>query len=415
MKKILVVEDSSTVLKVIKHVMTLLSPFEGLYAKSFAEAKRIIKNEQDNIFAGLIDLNLPDAPSGEVVDYTLSLNIPTIVLTGSFDEVKRTELLNKGVVDYVTKEGRFSYSYAIELISRLQKNQKVKVLVADDSKVSRQYITQLLKLYQLQVFEAEDGYDAIKVLIQHPDITLLITDFNMPKMNGFELTQTLRNKYEKTDLIIIGLSSADHPSLSAKFIKNGANDFLRKPFNQEEFQCRVLHNIETLEMVEQIRKVANQDYLTGAYTRRYFFETAQPIYEKALSDNSPISIAVLDIDFFKQINDNYGHDAGDDVLKIFSAQVNESLGRFLVARAGGEEFFVLMAGLNNQQACALIDKLRQVISSSPIEVPDNDIYITFSAGVCSSLHQTIDEQIALADQYLYRAKEAGRNLVIGDD
>lgn len=414
-KKILVVEDSPIVTKIIRHVINAEPSIEAHYAASFTEARALVESLGDELFAALVDLNLPDAPDGEVVDYTLEKNLPTIVLTGSFDEARREKLLSKGIVDYVGKEGRYSYRYAVNLVNRLYKNQAIKVLVVEDSDTSRRVICDMLKRHKYQVLSAVDGIDAIKVLLEHPDIKLLITDYNMPNMDGFELVQNIRVKYEKSDLIIIGLSAEGQGSLSAKFIKNGANDFLPKPFNHEEFYCRIMHNVESLELIDQIRDAANRDHLTGAYNRRYFFEQGEEMYEQAKASGSPLAAVVLDIDHFKRVNDAYGHDGGDKVLMAFSQLLYDTLGRFLVARAGGEEFFVLLAGIDNEKALSLIDKVRSIAASTPVTVGEEDVYVTFSAGVSNVYSDNLDEQINLADEHLYRAKEAGRNLVIGDE
>jgi len=133
--KILVVEDSQLVLKIIRHVAQQQQDFEFLFAESFAQAQHIVAQyhapQAEGIFAALVDLNLPDAPNGEVVDFTLKKKINTVVLTGSFDEERREALLSKGIVDYVTKEGRFSYEYALGVIRRINKNRSMKVLVVD--------------------------------------------------------------------------------------------------------------------------------------------------------------------------------------------------------------------------------------------------------------------------------------------
>ena len=297
MKKILIIEDSNTVMKVLRYFVNLESDFIGLYAQSYSEAKAIVERESEQIFAALVDLHLPDAEDGEVVDYTLSKKIPTIVLTSSFNEERRKHLFSKGIIDYVTKEGQFSYRYAIGLLNRIWRNQQVKVLVAEDSNTSRRYISDLLRLYLFQVYTAVDGQDAIDILMQQNDIKMLITDYHMPNMDGVSLVRNLRNKYEKSDLVIIGLSGQGEEALSAKFIKNGANDFLHKPFNREEFQCRVMHNIEAMEHLEQARNVANRDFLTGAYNRRYFFTNASCVHKQAKTENTPLAVAVLDIDF----------------------------------------------------------------------------------------------------------------------
>jgi diguanylate cyclase (GGDEF)-like protein len=415
MKRVLVIEDSAMVTKVIRHVISQDAEIEAIYVNSFAQAKFAYEQMKDDLFAALVDLNLPDAPNGEVVDYMLERKVPSIVLTGSFDEEKREALLSKGIVDYVTKEGRYSYNYAVNLINRIHSNQNMKVLVVDDSATSRNFITDLLQRQLFQVLEAENGVEAIKVLLENPDIRLLITDYNMPVMDGFELVKNLRYKYEKSDLIIIGLSGEGQNSLSTKFIKNGANDFLMKPFCHEEFQCRVMHNVESLELIEKIRDAANRDYLTGAYNRRYFFDVGQTMYDSAVENNTPLASVVLDLDNFKRVNDTHGHEAGDLILKRVTQVLNDALGRFLVARAGGEEFFVLLPGLDNEQAISLINKVRQILVSSPVVYEEEEIYFTFSAGITNKLKDTLDEQINWADVLLYRAKEAGRDIIIGDD
>lgn len=412
--KILIVEDSTLVTRVIRHVIAADASVEPYYADSFAQAREVYEDIKDDLFAALVDLSLPDAPDGEVVDYMLDLGVPTIVLTGSFDEERREELLNKGIVDYVTKEGRYSYTYALNLIARLRKNQSVKVLVVEDSQTSRSFIVELLRRHLFQVLEAGDGVEAINVVLKNPDIKLLITDYNMPNMDGFELVQNLRGQYDKTDMIIIGLSGVGQSNLSVKFIKNGANDFLAKPFLHEEFFCRIMHNVESLELIEQIKLAANVDALTGAWNRRYFFEQGQAIFAQAREHGTPVAAVVLDIDHFKAINDRFGHAGGDQVLCHFSRLLTENLSRFLVARTGGEEFFALLPGLDNHKALALIDRMRQVIAAEPLMVGSDAVNLTFSAGVCNLPCATLDEQISLADRYLYQAKSAGRNQVVGD-
>lgn len=414
MQNILVVEDSPMVMKVLKHVLSGSTMFHCHYATSFAEARALVESETV-FFAALVDLNLPDAPNGEVVDFTLQEKLPTIVLTGSFSEEKREKLLAKGIVDYVTKEGRFSYEYALGVLERLVKNQHIKVLVVDDSEIARKFVSTLLRLHLYQVFEAADGVQAIKIVLEHSDLKLLITDFNMPRMDGCELVKNIRLKYEKSDLVIIGLSSEQEGTLSARFIKNGANDFLQKPFNHEEFYCRVSHNVEFLELIEAIRDSALRDDLTGAYNRKYFYEYGEKVFSEAKSKNGAVSAAIIDLDDFHVINDEYGHDVGDKVMKAFASELNLLLERFTYARAGGKEFYVMMPGLSNEKAVAFLDKVRQILCSASLEADGHSIGVTFSAGVSSRSEGSIDDLMSSASLCLRRAKEAGGDLVFGDD
>lgn len=418
MKKVLVVEDSAMVMRVIKHVVGQAAVFEPLYAENLAEARTLVAANND-IFAALVDLSLPDAPNGEIVDFTLEHRIPTIVLTGSFDTEKRQALLNKGVVDYVTKEGRFSYIYACNLVQRLIKNETIKVLVADDSTTSRKVIVNLLKLHRYQVLEAKDGVEAIKVILDNPSIKMLITDYNMPRMDGFELVQNLRVKYVKSELVIIGISSEGDGNLTARFIKGGANDFIKKPFNHEEFFCRITQDIEQIEMIETIRDAGRRDYYTGVYNRYYFFEKGLADWLQAKAKQTPAALAIIDLDNFKYVNESFGNDAGDMVMREIAQRLDRALERFLVARADGQEFYVLMVGLSAEKACALLQKIAELTANQPVHWQDKKIAIRFSAGIASHAETAgeagFDELINRGYQALHRAKEAGGDMIIRDD
>ncbi len=414
--KVLIVEDSSVILRVLKHLAKQSLELEPLFATSMAQAKELYEMHKDELFAGIIDLALPDAPNGEMVDFLLTEGFPVIVLTGSYDEKRRETLVKKGVVDYVVKESRYSYRYAINMINRLFKNQAIQVLVVEDSKQYRNHIVRLLVAHKYQVLEAENGIEAMAQLQQYPDIKMVITDYNMPEMDGFELVQAIRRQYEKAEMIIIGLSGEDGGLLSIKFIKNGADDFLNKPFQQEEFYCRITNNIESLEQMNRIQELANRDYLTSLYNRRYFCEEGDKLLKQAMKNNTEISVVAIDLDYFKSVNDEYGHEAGDEVLKFFSRELESILGRFLVARIGGEEFCIVVPGLSNSKVVNLIDGFKQHLAAQIIDVNDEDfVRIAFSAGITNIKQETLNTMLNMADEYLYRAKEAGRNMVIGDD
>lgn len=415
MKKILIVEDSEMVMKIMRHLVHASSlPYEAVYATTLAQATALYEQYPQNFFAALVDLNLPDAPDGEVVDFVLSKKIPTIVLTGSYDEKRREQLFNKGIVDYVTKEGRYAYSKAIGMISRLEKNQHIKVLVVDDSDMSRKHMANLFRRHLFNVVEAVDGVDAIKVLLENPDIKLLITDYNMPKMDGFELVRNLRYKYDKTDLIMIGISGESSEALSAKFIKHGANDFLRKPFHPEEFYCRIIHNIESLELMEQITYNAQRDHLTGLFHRSYFFSAARELYKSAEEKAAPLSMAIINIDHFSDINEKHGNSWGDVALKYIASSLQTMLGRFLFARADSDDFYVLMPGLDHEKAAALLSRVKQLLAAEAYVINSETTHFYFSAGITSQMCQSLDQQIAKANIYLRHAKEAGGNMIVDD-
>ena len=178
-----------------------------------------------------------------------------------------------------------------------------------------------------------------------------------------------------------------------------------------------MHNLEELELFERIKETASRDYLTNIYNRRYFFETGEVMHAHAVKQQSPLALAILDIDDLKLINDDFGHRAGDQVLIFLTEELSQSFPHFLVARTGGEQFGILMPNLNNEQAVTLLDGFRAIIASMTIDINDcsEPQSISISAGVSNRIGDSIDELLHEADQLLSRAKEAGKNMVIGDD
>lgn len=408
--RILVVEDSKVVSRILQHLIAQELDCEVDFAVDMAAAKILL--EQKEYFVAITDLNLPDAQEGEIVRLVLSKQTPCIVLTGSLDSEQRKRLLQLGIVDYILKENRFSYEYVVRLVRRLQRNIDVKVLVADDSVVSRKFVRSLLEQHLYQVIEADDGHSAWEILQSQPDVQLLITDYNMPGLDGFGLILKVREKFSREELAIIGLSSDSDESLSARFIKNGANDFLQKPFVHEEFHCRVLNTLDSLDMIRKLWDQANLDYLTCVYNRRYFFGLFEEQMEQIKQKQGALTVALLDIDFFKKVNDTYGHDVGDEVLVEFAARLKHFFGQhFTVSRFGGEEFIVAFKGLNQEKAFVLMDKFRSQLEVKPIVTSKGDMFITVSTGIAGLADDSLDGLIKRADMALYDAKKSGRNLV----
>ncbi|QEQ95347.1 diguanylate cyclase [Neptunomonas concharum] len=407
--KVLVVEDSQVVLKIVKHLFNRSNlPLQPVFCETMQAAQQVIDQSND-IFVALVDLNLPDAPKGEIVDLTLAQGIPTVVLSATYDDTRREALLTQGVVDYIVKESRFSYEFALQLVGRLLKNQHIKILVAEDSLAYRKLVRRQLERHLYQVIEAEDGVAALAALKANPEIKLLLTDYEMPNMDGVKLVQNIRREYETTDLKIIGLSAADKPALSAQFIKNGANDFLRKPFNYEELHCRVMHNLEQIELIQEVRLAAYSDYLTGLPNRRSLFEEVEKHFHD-LKLNA--CVAIMDLDLFKRINDQYGHDAGDLVLKQFGQMLRQAFSRFSFARIGGEEFCVVLEHLSGSQAEQLMSRFCELVDNTDFIFHEERIPVTVSIGVACRDQDSFTQVMSRADDQLYRAKELGRNQVV---
>jgi signal transduction histidine kinase len=255
MNQVLIVEDSRMFAEILRINVENKLPFTARIASSYGEAVKIIESHAQDFFVALLDMNLPDAPNGEIIDYVISRNIPSIVFTSKFDDSIRDEIFSKKVVDYVLKDNVQSVTYIINLVERLYKNQHIKVLIVDDSATTRSIIIKLLRGYRFQVLDAPNGQVALELLSEHSDVKLVITDYAMPVMDGFVLTEKIRQKYTKNELALIGISGSKGTALSARFLKLGANDFLAKPFSNEEFYCRVIQNIETIEYIQKLKEL----------------------------------------------------------------------------------------------------------------------------------------------------------------
>ncbi|MCG9733909.1 diguanylate cyclase [Pseudoalteromonas shioyasakiensis] len=408
-RRILIIEDTPTIARVQKHIAQKVG-YEADIAGSLAEAKELISKH--NYFCAVVDFILPDAPTGEAVPCTIEADIPTIVMTGNLDETTRNIVEKHPIIDYITKENKQAYQYLEKQLARLPRNEQILVLVVDDSAATRHHICNLLTRHKYQTLEAVDGVDALKVLAENPKISVIITDNEMPNMNGDELCVEIRRLYSNDEKAVIGISALDTLHLSTRFLKSGADDYLRKPFNNEEFYCRLSQNVDMLENIKTIRLQANTDYLTKLPNRRYFFGEANSHLKAAKVSDTSVSLAMIDIDHFKSINDNYGHDAGDDVLKGLSQCMAKYFEDNLVGRFGGEEFAVYFADQDPQESLQRLEKFRLFVEKHSPEFSKNRIKFTLSIGFHNGPVYSLDELIKQADLKLYQAKDTGRNKLV---
>jgi diguanylate cyclase (GGDEF)-like protein len=397
----LVVEDSRAYRNYLQQILTKAG-YEVLAAESYDEAKSTLAS-QPELLCAVLDYCLPDAQDGEIIDLLLSHNQKVIVLTAMFQEDIREQMLAKGVLDYILKDSMASVSYLLPLIKRLTNNQQHKCLVVDDSMTVRHHVVQLLEHQYIQTLQAENGQQAIELIEQNPDITFILTDHDMPIKDGITMIRELRQNFDKNQLAILGISGSDDHTMTARFLKAGANDFLYKPFNQEEFFCRVHQILDMKEATTELFRMANQDALTGLWNRRFLFGQACDGCEKR-------NIAMLDIDFFKKVNDNYGHDGGDAALVMVANILKIYFPDDVIARFGGEEFCIQACG-SYEDFVTRLEQMRQRVEKTPIPYQDKNIQVTISVGV-ASVEGDLDQQIKVADDRLYQAKGNGRNQTI---
>jgi CheY-like chemotaxis protein len=189
MKTVLIVEDSKFFGMTIKNKIETKTKFNVVWVQNITEAIKVLSEVDEDFFAGILDFNLPDAPKGEIIDEVIKRDIPAIVFTGSVSKEIRESVWSKKVVDYVIKDAPQSLDYIINMLNRIEKNANIKVLIVDDVAFYRKALSNLLEIHRYQVFNASNGKEALDILEEHPDMKLVITDFNMPEMDGFVLTQ----------------------------------------------------------------------------------------------------------------------------------------------------------------------------------------------------------------------------------
>ena len=416
-QKILLVEDSRMFSSVLSHRFQTELGLNVTHCASLKKLNEALAVDEHGFTMAVVDLNLPDSPHGEALDVAIAHHIPTIVFTASFDMDMRNRIMERSIVDYVLKDNEFALDNLVSTVRRAISNRSTRVLVVDDIPSARRVLVELLEAQQFKVAEAGTGVEALAVLDEYGDIEVVVTDHHMPDMDGYELTRRIRHRYGSDRMRVIGVSSSADRLLSATFLKAGASDFIYRPFVAEELQCRIALNVETLMQLKQLRAAAASDYLTGLYNRRYFYDHGPRIVNECLRHHRPTSVAILDIDHFKHLNDTYGHEIGDQVLKAVAGRLHSLFegSENLLSRLGGEEFAILFTEMDSRAATAVCDEVRVNLSNLKVNADDEELSVTVSIGVAEIAgYEAFENYLNAADQFLYMAKHKGRNQVYSD-
>ena len=287
--------------------------------------------------------------------------------------------------------------------------EKQTILIVDDVASNIQTLAGVLKgEYQLKV--ATTGQRALELLIQEPNVDLILLDREMPEMDGFEVLQKLKENHLTQNIPVIFVTGNITIEDEEKGLVSGAVDYIAKPVRPVIVQARVKTHITLKNQRDQLQYEAFHDKLTGLYNRYQLDTEGYRKFTRAKRQNANLTIVMIDIDFFKAVNDSYGHTIGDEVLKAV-AKVLDSNRRTedFVVRYGGEEFLILYEGCDKKNAEIKANTLRKVIE----ELYPAGVGITASFGIASlsQEHISIDNLLKDADEALYRAKKNGRNRV----
>jgi len=297
------------------------------------------------------------------------------------------------------------------------------ILIIDDTKSVRQLIINTLCRSDLfcDYFEAADGVEGFKIMLDEK-VDIVLCDVEMPGMDGFKFLGMVNSRKELQDIPVLLLTGHNEMATKIRGLEQGASDYVIKPFSPAELLARVkIHlKIKTLQdhLKESnllLRTLSQTDALTELHNRRHMMATLKTEFDRSQRSNSPFAFLMIDLDHFKQVNDTYGHQEGDTVLKATAMEIKRQLRQYdSAARFGGEEFALLLPETSLDEALMVAERLRHSFDSMQFTGSLSELNITASFGVATIPHKninSIEDLIRLADKALYLAKNNGRNCV----
>lgn len=296
----------------------------------------------------------------------------------------------------------------------------MKVLIAEDSATSRLLLERELTFWGYEVIEAKDGSEAWEILQRDDAPRLAILDWMMPGLDGVDICELVRERETEQPPYIVLLTALGDTQDLVTGLRAGADDFLKKPFDCDELRARLEVGRRFVELYERLAEAqarlelqASTDMLTGIPNRRAILERLEIESAAAGFSGAKLSVGLFDVDWFKRVNDTYGHAAGDAVLIQLTGRVMAMMtAGDALGRVGGEEFLLVMPGAGEVQSLSFLERVRIAIEATPFVIEGGEIAVTVSIGGVTGRDQRADELIAWADTALYEAKERGRNRVV---
>jgi len=295
---------------------------------------------------------------------------------------------------------------------------KARLLVVDDQPINIQVMYQAFGS-DYQVFMATSGEQALTICNNNPP-DLILLDIVMPGMDGFEVCKRLKSDEATSHIPIIFVTAHTDAAQETRGLSLGAVDFIAKPVNPTVVRARVKTHLTLKFQSDLLRQLVFLDGLSGVFNRRYFDQQIAIEWSRAARNDQPLSLILLDVDFFKLFNDRYGHQAGDDALRLIAVTLKSCLRRpaDLVARYGGEEFACVLPETSYDDALALAHELERKVRERgiPHETSSTAAVVTISVGIATreaGAMGDVQSLIGLADNLLYQAKHSGRGRVVG--
>jgi len=452
--RVLVVDDVPANVKLLEARLSA-EYFDVITAMSGREALAICERAECDLV--LLDVMMPDMDGFEVCrrlkSSTLTHHIPVVIVTALDQPSDKLRGLEAGADDFLTKPiPELALTARVRSLSRLKMvtdelrmravtsrdigiesperealadtGRGGRILIVDDRPASYERIAAMLSTEH----EVEVETDANRALFHAADgnFDLLIISLGLENFDGLRLCSQLRSLERTRNIPVLGVTEPDNNARMVRGLEIGVNDFLMRPIDQNELLARARSQVRKRRYTERLRdnvqmsiEMAITDPLTGLFNRRYMESHVATLVEQAAARSKPLTVMVLDIDYFKSINDTHGHDAGDDVLRDFALRIKRSIrGIDLACRYGGEEFVLVMPETDMAVAAMVAERLRRRIAAEPFSIQKGakSVPVTISIGIAGlrDKDDTAASVLKRADQALYRAKRDGRNRVVPD-
>lgn len=338
------------------------------------------------------------------------ISVPIVFMSARDDMSSRLEAVRSDGIAFLSKNFNLGeLKNLIEVIIPIQRNHSYKVLIIDDDKISSSFCSAILEHAGIHVsclYTHENMFESIVNF--DPDVILL--DMYMPNVDGFEMSSVIRQHQNFSAIPIVIMSSETDINKQFRMRSVGADDFILKPFKPHHLIDTIMNRIQRS---RQTKRLIYTDGLTGLLLFNKIKDQISNLLESCVRYNLDFSIALIDLDHFKRINDVYGHLTGDQILRNFSdfllSRVRKS---DIVTRSGGEEFTIIFPYTNAENAMRALNSLRESFAQRVQHAEDKEFKVTFSAGIANiNRFQDLISLLAAADQALYRAKEKGRNTI----
>ena len=298
----------------------------------------------------------------------------------------------------------------------------MRILIADDDRLSLRLLEHTLREWGHDVVSCEDGLEAWHKLVD-AGVSLVITDWIMPGLDGLQLTGLIRERLASPYIYVILLTGEEGRDSFFAAMDAGVDDYLTKPLDLAELRARLAVGHRVLNLQDELRRalavaeeLATTDALTGLLNRRTILDRGGVAFEQSRRQGYPLSVIMVDIDHFKRINDVHGHQAGDRVLAAVAAALQSGIRRYdQIGRYGGEEFLAILPGCSDVDVSAVAERMRRAVETLEVIEDRTRLQITASFGIASTIgddESSVALLIDAADRALYEAKAEGRNRTV---